>query len=86
MKTINFRGIDTIILHTRLYNPKAYKGFKYGYAIRHSDVNWSKPVTVEKFVFCNFWGTLLSKKPLDKFFKPDFITLSKKEAQCFSYS
>lgn len=38
------------------------------YDIRHSDEDFSLPVTLEKFVFVNYFGTLISTKPLDCLF------------------
>lgn len=37
----------------------------YSYDIRHSDSDFSKPVTVESFVLVNWYGTILSKAPMD---------------------
>ena len=36
------------------------------YGIRHSDDDWGKPITIEKFVLVNRYGYIVSKQPLDK--------------------
>jgi hypothetical protein len=36
---------------------------RYYYELRHADNDWSCPITVEKAVLVNFWGTLISDKP-----------------------
>lgn len=36
---------------------------KFYYELRHADNDWSVPITVEKNVLVNFWGTLISDKP-----------------------
>lgn len=36
------------------------------YGIRHSDDDWGKPITIEKFVMVNRYGYIVSQRPLDK--------------------
>ena len=36
------------------------------YGIRHSDDDWGKPITIEKFVMVNRYGYIVSKQPLNK--------------------
>lgn len=56
----------------------------YYYGIRHGD-NW-EPATVERFVYVNFWGTVITAKPLNiddgteaNTMLPDFIDLNTKQ-------
>ena len=61
-------------------SPKKKKN-KFIYCVRHSERDWSRPVTIEKYVACNYWGLILADKPLDKFFiEGDYVPLTKKES------
>lgn len=90
MKQINFRGYKVKIyssLRPKDIEPKYKKGFRI-YEIRHSANDWSTPVTIEKKVYANFWGTLLSNKTLKEEFysekkKEKFIQLARIEAERF---
>jgi len=35
------------------------------YNVRHDECNWTRPISVEKFVFVNFFGTIFTKEPLE---------------------
>ena len=45
--------------------PKKFKNYPYKYAIRHAETDWTRPVSVEKFVCCNRLGIILAKKEFD---------------------
>lgn len=49
---------DTIE-HDEPYNEYIYKSM-----LRHSEFDWLKPISIEKFVFVNKFGTLYTKEPL----------------------
>lgn len=36
----------------------------YMYQVRHADEDWSKPAEIKNFILVNFFGTLITKKPL----------------------
>ena len=36
------------------------------YGIRHSDDDWGKPISVEKFVMVDRYGYIVSQQPLDR--------------------
>lgn len=63
MKKILFRGIECFITDVRIKDSEKIKGFNY-YGIRHSDEDWSEPVTIERAVIVNNWGTLATKVDL----------------------
>lgn len=35
------------------------------YAMRHSEDDWSLPVTIERGVMVNYWGYMITKEPLE---------------------
>ena len=49
---------------------------KFVYEIRYTELDWSKPETIEKSVCFNFYGTLISDKELE-FNGQDFIPFDK---------
>lgn len=53
------------------------------YGIRHSDDDWGKPITVEKNVFVNRYGYIISEQPLDKIVNGEnkFYELNSEERQ-----
>lgn len=34
------------------------------YQCRHAEMDWAFPVTIEKYVMVNFWGTIATKEPV----------------------
>ena len=88
MKKIEFRGITIRVyphMHIHDIGTKVVFGYEFWYFIRHSDTHgWDKPCTIEKNVYVNFWGTILSHQPLEKLFKEqNFIALTEEEIECF---
>lgn len=83
MKKIKFRGITIYAFkmkRKRELSPREKKN-KFIYCVRHSEKDWSIPVTIENYAWCNYWGVILSEKPLNKFFiEGDFIPLTRKES------
>lgn len=57
-----FRGLFVKILFERV-SQKDRSSKMFYYEMRHAD-DWSQPVSLEKFVFCNFFGTLISSKKI----------------------
>lgn len=37
----------------------------YYYQMRHGELDWDTPITIEKFVFANFYGTIITAIPLE---------------------
>ena len=83
MKKLVFRGVKITAFEMKRekeLSPKQKKN-KFIYSARHSENNWSMPVTIEKYVCYNYWGVILADKPLQKFFiEGDFIPLTRKES------
>lgn len=40
--------------------------YKYKYSLRHGEMDWSEPIMIERFVFVNWFGDILSPVPLIK--------------------
>lgn len=83
MKNLIFRKIKIQAFEMKReyeLSPKQKKN-KLLYAVRHSEKDWSRPVTIEKYVTCNYWGLILADESLQKFFiEGDYIPLTKKES------
>lgn len=59
----------------RIKGPEQEPNLFY-YHIRHSDSDWGKPISVEKHVLVNHFGTLVSTVSLDFLFeKKEYYTL-----------
>ena len=88
MKKIKFRGIEIRVYPhkaTRDIGKKQILKYKFRYDIRHAETAWDKPITIEKRVWVNFWGTIFTNKSLDKFFNDfSYILLTRKEIECFT--
>ena len=41
------------------------KGYPYKYYARHGSDDWTKPLTIEKFVRVDYFGIILTKQPID---------------------
>ena len=44
---------------------QAPEGFPYIYYLRHDENNWTKPISIEPYVFANFFGTVFMKNKLE---------------------
>lgn len=62
-ETIEFFGIPMLFSNFRLDRSTVPKGMHL-YEVRHSDYEDADPVEIRDYVLVNFWGTLLSRKPL----------------------
>ena len=59
-------GIDCVLFYDKRIPPeKTPQGYPYLYHIRHDDNNWIRPVTIERFVVVNFFGTVFMKEPIE---------------------
>ena len=65
---MKFRGIKCVVkcvIESWIPHMVDRNKYKYMYGIRHSDSDWSKPVTVEPTVCVNRYGYMLCEKELD---------------------
>ena len=57
----------------------------YYYQIRHDELDWTKPVTIEEVVVCNYLATMVTRKPqliIDKTMKKDgYFNINKAERE-----
>jgi len=59
-------GIDCIVFHEeRLSQEKAPSCYTYMYHIRHDENDWTELISIERFVFVNFFGTVFFRNPLE---------------------
>ena len=66
MLNVRINGIDCIVYYDeRIPSEKAPPGYPYMYHIRHDEDNWTKPVTLERLVVANFFGTAFMKEPIE---------------------
>ena len=66
MINARINGIDCKVFYEeRLFPEEAPSGYPYMYHIRHDEDNWTHPISLEKFVAVNFFGTVFIKKPLE---------------------
>jgi len=81
---IQFRGMDCFVFEGRPESEKAkYPRQDYFYyAMRHGESDWACPVTIEKFVYANFWGVIGTPKPLS--FSNGCLKLTRREAERFA--
>lgn len=77
LKDVKVLNMSAKITDSRIYY---IDGFKYRYAIRHSDYSRADPVTIEKSVAINFYGSIFFNEEL--IFKNDddaYIELSEND-------
>jgi len=41
------------------------EGYPYKYCARHGSDDWTIPLTIEKFVRVDYFGTIFTKQPID---------------------
>lgn len=62
MRKVTINGLDGLFSEdVKAVPPKSYK---HRAMLRHSETDWSEPVSIEHFVFCNRLGVVFTKKPL----------------------
>ena len=70
-----YKMFEIEIRSTRI-KPTERDGSLYYYDIRH-DEDWDNPVTIEKKVIVNHWGTLVSTVNLDALFESeDYVNIT----------
>lgn len=90
IKKIKFRGQIIMLCQNRKVVKSDFRTFQdifkepFFYGIRHSDSDFSIPVTIEPFVTVNWWGVMKTRKPLHfRNNKDKYIVLTKKEQRHF---
>lgn len=59
-------GIECAFFYDERLDPEqAPPGYPYMYQLRHDENNWIRPISIEKCVWVNFFGTVFMKNPLD---------------------
>jgi hypothetical protein len=61
--TASICNIPALVVESRI-NKDVIPPNVYGYQIRHIDEDWSVPSSIKEYVLVNFYGTVLTKKPL----------------------
>ena len=65
MNKATINGIECMVVECeRFKKDMAPSGFPYMYQGRHHSNDWSHPISIERFVGVNFWGTIFSPVPL----------------------
>ncbi|MFQ5480402.1 MAG: LPD28 domain-containing protein [Thermodesulfobacteriota bacterium] len=55
------------------------------YQCRHSEDDWSTPVTIERnIVWVDFWGTVVTREPMN-FNEDDFLDLTSEEGEAIVF-
>jgi hypothetical protein len=58
-------GIDCIVFYEeRIPQGKAPSGYPFKYLLRHDENDWTRPISLERFVAVNFFGTAFMRKPI----------------------
>jgi hypothetical protein len=66
MLKARINGLHCILFYEeRIPLEKAPLGYPFMYHIRHDEDDWTCPISIEKFVVVNFFGTIFMGKPLD---------------------
>ncbi|MCB7129120.1 MAG: hypothetical protein J3T61_06260 [Candidatus Brocadiales bacterium] len=59
-------GIECILFYDeRVSAEEAPAGYPYMYYVRHDEDNWVRPISIEKYVLVNFFGTIFTKELID---------------------
>lgn len=66
MLNARINNIDCILYYDeRISSEKAPLGYSYMYQIRHDEDDWTQPITLERLVVVNFFGTVFMTEPLE---------------------
>lgn len=66
-----------LFTESRLDHHEIPDGF-FAYDLRHGDEDWSTPCEISPFILVNFYGTVISDKPIPEFEKWDRVGKSNK--------
>ena len=87
MRTIFFRNIDCIVTTDRaearrwVVDPEIVTSYPFTAAQRHSDSDWSKPITLESNVRVNYWGEIRSHSPIPELNAQGGLLLTEGESE-----
>lgn len=66
MQKARINNIDCILFYDkRVSSGQSPVGYPNMYNVRHDECDWTRPISIEKFVFVNFFGTIFTKEPLE---------------------
>ena len=66
MLNARINNMDCILYYDIRVSPeKAPLGYPYMYHVRHDEDDWTQPVSLERAVFVNFFGTVFMKQPVE---------------------
>ena len=80
MLKIKVMGMKCLFFNKRMKENQIPEGY-FAYQLRHGD-NWGIPEYIEKYVGCNFYGTLLMPQLID-FKDSDFLKINKRDKENF---
>ena len=59
-------GNECILFYEeRIPQEKAPIGYPYMYHLRHDEDDWTRPISIERFVLVNFFGTMFVKNKIE---------------------
>jgi hypothetical protein len=62
----SLNGVQCILFYDeRIASEKAPLGYHYIYHLRHDEDDWTRPISIERFVVVNFFGTVFTKEPIE---------------------
>ena len=64
MEKVRINNIDCILVG-RSKGQVIPEGHPYKYYTRHGSDDWTIPLTIEKFVRVDYFGTIFTKQPID---------------------
>lgn len=66
MVNAEINGIQCILYYDKRMSPEeAPSGYPHMYHIRHDEDDWTQPITLERFVAVNFFGTVFMKEQVN---------------------
>lgn len=66
MLNARINNIDCVVYYDERISPeKAPSGYPHMYHIRHDEDDWTRPVTLERSVVVNFFGTVFMEKQIE---------------------
>lgn len=79
---VRFRGMDCFVFEGRPGRERAPGKDYFQYGMRHGESDWTCPISIEEFVFANFWGVIRTPKPLS--LSNGYLNLTRREAEGFA--
>lgn len=77
MMNVFINDIECILYYEERVPPQqAPFGYPYMYHLRHDEDDWTCPITLERFVAVNFFGTVFMEKPVE-FGEQNYINIKR---------